>query len=89
MRRSPLPWFLVLLALGQVATGVRAADDLAARVDDYVRGEMTRQKIPGLAVAIAQRGEVTHARGYGLANVEHDVAVTVLTEPQDGGPLLL
>jgi CubicO group peptidase (beta-lactamase class C family) len=40
------------------------------RIDAYVRAEMTRQKIPGLALAVCREGRIVRARGYGLANVE-------------------
>jgi len=45
-------------------------------VDAYVRAEMVRQKIPGLAVAIVKGGQTLKAEGYGVANIEHNVAVT-------------
>ncbi|HET9706326.1 MAG TPA: serine hydrolase, partial [Vicinamibacterales bacterium] len=44
-------------------------------VDTIVREEMASQRIPGVAVAVIRRGAVK-AQGYGLANVEHQVAVT-------------
>jgi CubicO group peptidase (beta-lactamase class C family)/N-acyl-D-aspartate/D-glutamate deacylase len=53
------------------------------RIDAYVRGEMERQKIPGVAVGIALKGKVL-AKGYGLANVEHDAPVTPDTIFQSG-----
>lgn len=39
-------------------------------LDRYVRGEMRARRIPGLALAVVQRGEVAALRCYGLANVE-------------------
>jgi CubicO group peptidase (beta-lactamase class C family) len=54
------------------------------RVDALVRAEMERQKIPGVAVAIIEGGEVVMARGYGLANVEHRVPVRSDTIFQSG-----
>jgi len=45
------------------------------RVDEFVRAEMARQKVPGVAVAIIRNGEVLKAQGYGLADVEHRVPV--------------
>ena len=44
---------------------------------------MTRQKIPGVAVGIVNKGAVT-TRGYGFANVEHMVPVTDETIFQSG-----
>lgn len=62
----------------------QAAEQGDARIDAYVRGEMARQKIPGVALGIVRKGVVTLAQGYGLANVEHDVKVTPSTIFQSG-----
>ncbi len=59
-------------------------DPRLARVDELVRAEMARQKVPGVAVAIVQRGTVVKAEGYGFANVEHRVPVTPETIFQSG-----
>jgi len=48
---------------------------ISARVDAYVNGEMRAEKIPGLALAIVRDGKMVKAKGYGLANIELDVAV--------------
>ena len=53
-------------------------------VDAFVRAEMERQKVPGVAVAIVRGGEVVKAQGYGLANVEHQVPVKPETIFQSG-----
>ncbi|MSU33804.1 MAG: class A beta-lactamase-related serine hydrolase [Pedosphaera sp.] len=45
---------------------------------------MARQKVPGLAVAMIEKGRVVVARGYGLANVEHAVPVDSDTIFQSG-----
>lgn len=39
-------------------------------IDDYVKAEMQRQRIPGLALAVIKDGEIILAKGYGFANVE-------------------
>ncbi len=52
-------------------------------IDEFVQAEMTRQKIPGVAVGIVNKGAVT-TRGYGFANVEHMVPVTDETIFQSG-----
>lgn len=61
-----------------------AAPLLADDVDDLVRAEMRRQRIPGLSLAITRAGVVVKAAGYGLANVELDVAATPDTVFQSG-----
>jgi CubicO group peptidase (beta-lactamase class C family) len=65
-----------------LANGVFAS--ALEEVDALVRAEMARQKAPGVAIAIVSKGEVLAAKGYGLANVEHNVAVTERTIFQSG-----
>jgi CubicO group peptidase (beta-lactamase class C family) len=54
------------------------------RIDTFVRAEMARQKVPGVAIAIVKKGRVFAARGYGFANVEHHVPVGPDTIFQSG-----
>src|SRR5688500_20221964 len=53
-----------------------AAAARADRVDDYVLEQMRLRHVPGLALTVVRDGKVVQERGYGLANVELDVAVT-------------
>jgi N-acyl-D-amino-acid deacylase len=46
-----------------------------AAIDSFVYSEMQRQRVPGLGVAIVDKGNVI-ARGYGFANLEHMAPVT-------------
>ncbi|MGE0816844.1 MAG: serine hydrolase [Vicinamibacterales bacterium] len=76
-----------LLALAMALDGLPAhAQPLASldQVDGIVRSEMARQHIPGLAVAIVKDGTPVLVKGYGLANVEHDVPVTPETVFESG-----
>lgn len=66
-----------------VASGQTSAPPID-RIDAVVRAEMERQRIPGVAVALVRKGELLTAKGYGLANVEHDVPVTSETIFQSG-----
>ncbi len=68
------------LAAGQV----RSPDALGSRIDAFVTGEMERQHVPGVAVAVIRQGEVLKARGYGFANLEHRVPVSPGTIFQSG-----
>ncbi|TAG03670.1 MAG: class A beta-lactamase-related serine hydrolase [Betaproteobacteria bacterium] len=56
----------------------------AQRIDSVIAGEMAKQRVPGLAVGVVQRGEVIRAAGFGLANVEHAVPVKNTTVFQSG-----
>jgi CubicO group peptidase (beta-lactamase class C family) len=51
----------------------------ADEVDAFVLERMRKEKIPGLSLAIVRDGKVAKARGYGLANVEHQVPATETT----------
>jgi CubicO group peptidase (beta-lactamase class C family) len=70
MRRWPLrvlPFVLLLVVRTPVS---------ADALDDYLRAEMQRRQIPGLALAVVRNGTVVKLGGYGFANLEHDVPVT-------------
>jgi CubicO group peptidase (beta-lactamase class C family) len=54
------------------------------RIDSFVRAEMARQKAPGVAIAIVKNGKVFLAKGYGFANLEHQVPVGPETLFQSG-----
>ena len=80
MRRAAysLP-LLLLLSITSLAQ-----DSLPSRIDEYIRGEMQAQKIPGLSLAVLKNGEIVLAKGYGLANVEHQAPVKPETVFQSG-----
>jgi CubicO group peptidase (beta-lactamase class C family) len=53
-------------------------------IDQLVKSEMTRQRIPGLEVGVYSRGRILLAKGYGLADVELNMPVTPETLMQSG-----
>src|ERR1051325_5745516 len=61
-----------------------AQKDVSAQVDEIVRREMQTQHIPGLSLAVVKAGHLILARGYGTANVEHQVPVRPETIFQSG-----
>jgi CubicO group peptidase (beta-lactamase class C family) len=63
---------LPVAAAGQAAPGPAALD----AVDRYLRAELSRQRIPGMSVAILRGDSVLLARGYGYADLEHRVPAT-------------
>jgi CubicO group peptidase (beta-lactamase class C family) len=76
---------LLLAFLTTFASAVaQEPSDIMARVDDVVRTEMQRQKVPGVALGIVRKGKVIAAKGYGDANVELSVPVTAETIFQSG-----
>lgn len=66
---------LFIVAILALVFGVAPAD----AVDDFVRAEMKRQRVPGLALAVVRDGRITKATGYGLADLDNDVPVTADT----------
>jgi CubicO group peptidase (beta-lactamase class C family) len=71
-----------LLMIG--ASGSAAFPQEQDKVDVYVKAEMQRQKIPGLALGIYRDGKIERVQGYGLADVELDVSVKPETVFQSG-----
>lgn len=47
----------------------------ADQIDDLVNAAMKKYGTPGLSVAVIRDGKVIKSKGYGLANVEHNVKV--------------
>ena len=80
MKRIHASLALILL----LSTACLAQDFSAAKIDDYIRAEMQSQQIPGVALALVKDGNVVLARGYGFANVEHQVPVKPETIFQSG-----
>ncbi len=77
--RFPSPAPVLLAALVALAPSARAD-----AIDDAIRGEMQRQGIPGLALAVMLGGETVKLAGYGEANIEHHVPVRPDTVFQSG-----
>ena len=80
MRRAAYSLPLLLL----LSITCFAQDGVSTRIDDYIRAEMQAQKIPGLSLAVIKNGEIVLAKGYGLANVEHQVPAKPETIFQSG-----
>jgi CubicO group peptidase (beta-lactamase class C family) len=67
-----------------VGTSSLAQDANTARIDAYIKSEMQKQQIPGVAVGVMRNGKIILAKGYGFANLEHQVPVTPETIFQSG-----
>lgn len=75
---------VIALVSAGFQTAVRAQDAASARVDELVRTEMKLQRIPGLSLAVVKDGQIILAKGYGQANVEHQVPAKADTIFQSG-----
>ena len=67
--------FQLLLGVLVSLFHVCANDAKADPIDRFIRSEMERQQIPGVAIAVVKHGKIVKAEGYGLANIEHSVPV--------------
>jgi CubicO group peptidase (beta-lactamase class C family) len=47
-----------------------------ANIEDLAHEHVARYRIPGLSLAVANRGTLLHAAGYGFANLEHRAPAT-------------
>ena len=75
---------LFVSCLFTFATLALAQSSLDSAVADYVKAEMERQHIPGLALLVTRDGKVVRSEGFGLANVELQVPVKPETIFQSG-----
>jgi CubicO group peptidase (beta-lactamase class C family) len=68
-----------------IATAISAvAQDVAVKVDEFIKTEMEKQKIPGVSLAVVKDGKPLIVKGYGFANLEHQVPVKPETIFQSG-----
>ena len=85
MRKLLVKSSVVLFCAVWLAAGISSSPaDESAKVDAYVRGEMQREQIPGLALGVYRDGKIVKAEGYGIANLEWDVPVKADTIFQSG-----
>jgi D-alanyl-D-alanine carboxypeptidase len=68
--------FVVPAACALLAWILSAVPLAADEIDDYVAGQLKRQNIPGLSLAVVKHGKVVKAKGYGLANLEWNIPAT-------------
>lgn len=73
-RRQALGIAWPLLLIFSSAGAQTAA--LPDTVDRFIRSELARQRIPGMSVAILRGDSILLARGYGFADLEHQVSAT-------------
>jgi len=79
-RRSFLALLLsvtaALCAHGQTAPRVNG---IPADLEQFVPAQMQKWKVPGLAIAVVQNGQVIYAHGFGMRNVKDNLPVTTKT----------
>lgn len=75
---------LLVLAFALSATVASFGQDVTTRADALIKAEMEMQKIPGVSLAVVKDGKPLIVKGYGLANLEHNVPVKPETIFQSG-----
>jgi CubicO group peptidase (beta-lactamase class C family) len=76
-----------LFALSLLAASVLGITTVTAAADgvgDFVNAYLKKKQVPGCALMVRHNGKVVLAAGYGIANLEHNVAVTPQTIFQSG-----
>jgi len=81
MRAQSIVTTILIVAMPTMAI---AQQPTLARIDSVVRAEMSRQRIPGVAVAVVKGGAVMLSKGYGESNIEHHVPASASTLFQSG-----
>jgi CubicO group peptidase (beta-lactamase class C family) len=86
LRNISLVAIAVLIVVSSMISSALAQSPAASAdaVGDYVRAEMERQHIPGVALLVARGGKIVRAEGFGLSNVELQVPVKPETVFQSG-----
>jgi CubicO group peptidase (beta-lactamase class C family) len=72
MRYRPFALLVVFLLHPSLSSPIHAQSD---QVDEYIQIEMKKRLIPGLALVVIRDGEIVKMKGYGFANLEHEVPV--------------
>ena len=68
---------LLSLATGPLLTSVAVAQaDLPAALDQIASSELSKQKIPGVAVVVVKDDRVVYAAGLGVASLESKLPIT-------------
>lgn len=67
-----------ILCFATAASGQSIAPADARRIDS-VFAAVDRTNSPGCALGIYRDGQIAYARGYGMANLEHGIAISPRT----------
>lgn len=69
----------LLAASPSAATGVDRPPDKTTAAVDAIFSDLSKPGSPGCSLAVARKGKIIYQRGYGLANIEENVAITPQT----------
>ena len=66
----------ILLLWNACVAAYKNSDEKSAAAVDEVFGDLTKSGSPGCALGVYRDGKIIYAKGYGLANIEENVAIT-------------
>jgi CubicO group peptidase (beta-lactamase class C family) len=75
---------VALISAISFAAQLSAADQASDPVSAFVRSEMQKQRIPGLTLLVSKNGNPIRTEGYGVSNLELNVAAKPETIFQSG-----
>src|SRR5262249_41201914 len=75
-RRSAALATVVLATLSLGAAAADLSQPTVAAIDSAIQSILDKDKVPGLSVAVVANGQLSLARGYGLADIENNVPAT-------------
>jgi CubicO group peptidase (beta-lactamase class C family) len=79
------PKFTLALCIALAASIASFGQEkVTAQVDEFIKSAMGNQHIPGLSLAVIKGGKPVIVKGYGVANLEHQVPVKPETIFQSG-----
>lgn len=79
-RHRFVSFFSLVLLVGHLLCGQQFFDEKkSSEIDAYVKREMEKRQIPGLALGISYKGKIIKEEGYGLADIQHQVPVKTNT----------
>lgn len=72
------PSFLVSTAHAQTRA-LEPAGQLTAGLEQFIPEQMQKWKLPGLAIAVVQNGQVIYSQGFGQRDIKNNLPVTTKT----------
>jgi len=76
----PCGLFLAIIAsLASPVAAQQPASQVVSDLDNFVLAQMQQWKVPGVAIAVVQNGQLIYSHGYGLRDVKNNLPVTSKT----------
>src|SRR5437762_10660579 len=66
----------IILCISGTTLAQRAEAPSMKAIDNFIDAQMRKHQIPGLSLAVVKDGKLLLTKGYGLADVELNVAAT-------------